>query len=109
MTGTNATTGKPLSGVEHLQQSIRDILSTPLGSRVMRRDYGSNLFKLIDNPSTAALVPLLTAATGEALARWEPRFKFKSLRLLKVEGVGKLTLEISGSFNAGQLTTSVSF
>lgn len=31
--------GAPLSGVAHLQQSIKDILTTPLGSRRMRQEY----------------------------------------------------------------------
>jgi phage baseplate assembly protein W len=41
MIGTNATSRKPLAGIEHLRQSIRDILTTPIGSRIMRRDFGS--------------------------------------------------------------------
>ncbi len=39
MRGMNANTGKELEGIEHLKQSIIDILTTPIGSRVMRRDY----------------------------------------------------------------------
>lgn len=39
MNGISATTGRPLSGIDHLRQSIRDILTTPIGSRVMRRLY----------------------------------------------------------------------
>ena len=48
MIGMNAKTGKALSGVDHLKQSIQDIVTTPLGSRVMRRDYGCGLFDLLD-------------------------------------------------------------
>lgn len=48
MIGMNAKTGKALGGVEHLKQSIRDIVTTPLGSRVMRRDYGCGLYELVD-------------------------------------------------------------
>lgn len=50
MNGVNSWTGKRLSGTDHLRQSISDILSTPVGSRVLVRDYGSNLFSLVDNP-----------------------------------------------------------
>jgi phage baseplate assembly protein W len=73
MRGTDAVTGKPLDGVAHLRQSIRDILTTPLGSRVMRRDYGSRLFDLVDNPLNDATIIEIYAATAEALIRWEPR------------------------------------
>ncbi|MBD3768115.1 MAG: GPW/gp25 family protein [Gammaproteobacteria bacterium] len=52
MLGINAQTGKPLSGIDHLRQSISDILTTRVGTRVMRRDYGSQLPELADNPMT---------------------------------------------------------
>lgn len=63
----NAQTGKPLEGIEHLKQSVRDILTTPIGSRVMRRDYGSRLFELIDNPTNPETVAEIIAASAEAL------------------------------------------
>lgn len=43
MTGMSATTGRALTEREHLAQSIADILTTPLNTRIMRRDYGSLL------------------------------------------------------------------
>lgn len=73
MRGVDARTGKPLEGLAHLRQSVRDILTTPLGSRVMRRDYGSRLFDLVDAPLNSQTVVDLYAATAEALQRWEPR------------------------------------
>ncbi|MBU2714485.1 GPW/gp25 family protein, partial [Zooshikella sp. WH53] len=75
MQGINNNTGKSLSGIEHLKQSITDILTTRIGTRVMRRDYGSRLPELIDEPLNGALRLELIAATAEALTRWEPRFK----------------------------------
>ena len=50
MRGMHRDTGKTLSGEQHLKQSLQDLLTTPLGSRVMRPDYGSRLFELIDAP-----------------------------------------------------------
>ncbi len=50
MRGMSNKTGKELEGIEHLKQSIIDILTTPIGSRIMRREYGSRLFELIDRP-----------------------------------------------------------
>jgi len=66
-------TGKPLDGDAHLAQSIGDLLTTPLGTRVMRRDYGSALLDLIDAPLNAATRIRLYAATALAILRWEPR------------------------------------
>lgn len=73
MVGMDAKTGRHLAGADHLRQSIRDILLTPLGSRVMRRDYGSRLYELVDRPLNEDTTADIRIATVEALARWEPR------------------------------------
>jgi phage baseplate assembly protein W len=57
----------------HIRQSVRDILATRIGSRVMRRDYGSLIPELIDQPGNAAHLLRLRAATVMAILRWEPR------------------------------------
>ena len=97
MLGINAYTGQPLSGLDHLRQSIADILSTPLNTRVMRRDYGSRLPELIDQPITPRLAVELYAATAEALRRWEPRFKLTRVRIAKAE-VGQVVLDLEGIY-----------
>ncbi len=43
-------TGKLLTEIEHIKQSLADLISTPIGSRLMRRDYGTQLANLIDQP-----------------------------------------------------------
>ena len=48
MMGMHATTGRSLTGLGHLRQSVTDILTTPMGSRVQRRRYGSEVPELID-------------------------------------------------------------
>ncbi|MCW8965370.1 MAG: GPW/gp25 family protein [Candidatus Pacearchaeota archaeon] len=73
MSGMSNTTGKAIDGNEHLSQSIADILNTPLGSRVMNRSYGSNIFELIDAPGNPASFLKLYAAAIDALLRWESR------------------------------------
>lgn len=96
MIGTSRTSGLTLSGDAHLAQSIADILSTPLGSRVMRRDYGSLLFELIDRPINVAVRMLLHAAVAIALQRWEPRLRLTRVNLLGDPAGGKLTIRIQG-------------
>ncbi|KLX34739.1 baseplate assembly protein W [Escherichia coli] len=53
--GMNHSDGLTVTDLEHISQSIGDILRTPVGSRVMRRDYGSLLASMIDQPQTPAL------------------------------------------------------
>lgn len=64
-----------LDETAHIRQSVADILLTPIGSRIMRREYGSQLFELIDRPISAALALQLSAASVMALKRWEPRIE----------------------------------
>lgn len=106
MTGMNATTGRRLEGLEHIRQSVRDILTTPIGSRVMRREYGSLLPELIDRPLTDALMLQAYAATVMALIRWEPRVRVTAIRR-SVSGShpGRATLEIDGQTRGGEPIT----
>lgn len=85
MYGLSASNGRGLGGIDHLRQSIRDILTTPIGSRVMRPDYGSRLFSLIDAPYSASVKLSLIAATAEALMTWEPRLAVETVRLRSYE------------------------
>lgn len=97
MDGLNATDGKRLGGMEHLRQSIRDILTTPLGSRVMRRDYGSRLFELIDAPVNRETIIDIYAATAEAIARWEPRFQTTRVVITGAQP-GRVELDLIGNY-----------
>lgn len=96
MKGTNRHNGAALDGTAHLIQSIGDILSTPIGSRVMRRDYGSLLPELVDaaaNPSGRLAV---YAATAIALRRWEPRLKLTKVALERAGADGQFVLKLDG-------------
>jgi phage baseplate assembly protein W len=73
--GLNKNTGKTLTGLEHIRQSVADILTTPVGSRVMRREYGALVFDLIDRPLSGGLLLQVYAAAYIALRRWEPRIR----------------------------------
>ncbi|MEM5542935.1 GPW/gp25 family protein [Sulfitobacter sp. AS92] len=94
MIGMNASTGAPLDGIDHLRQSITDILTTPIGSRVMRRDYGSRLYDLIDAPINRSTVLDAYTAVAEALNRWEPRIRLEQVLLTDV-APGRMELSLS--------------
>lgn len=96
MNGMDRHTGKPLSGAAHLAQSIGDILTTPIGARVARRDYGSHLSELIDQPMNAIGRLRLYAATALALLRWEPRIRLTRVTLTGI-APGRYVLTITGT------------
>ncbi|WP_199104153.1 GPW/gp25 family protein [Aquitalea sp. ASV11] len=84
LTGMNRHTGKPLSGLAHVRQSVADILSTvPLGRR-MRPEYGSQLPRMVDMPGHAGWVAAVQAEAARVLARWEPRIALKRVRLVSL-------------------------
>ena len=95
MSGMSAKTGRMISEDEHIWQSVRDILTTPIGSRLMRRDYGSEIFALIDQPQNGATKLRLMAAAVTALLRWEPRIQINSVDLGASDVGGGLTITIN--------------
>lgn len=95
MNGMDRSTGKPISGRAHLAQSIADILTTPIGTRCMRRDYGSIVPELIDQPMNPLWRLRMFAATAVALSRWEPRLRLTRVGLAG-DANGKALLEIDG-------------
>ena len=98
MTGMSRTTGAVLSDVELIAQSVADILSTPLGSRLARRTYGSRLFDLLDAPANATTRVRLFAATATALLRWENRITVQRVALTAIDGMaGRFALDITGA------------
>jgi uncharacterized protein len=93
----NVNTGKTISEISHIKQSIANILTTPIGSRVMRRDYGSNLFERIDQPTNGELIAEIYSDIVEALFIWEPRFAVEQVTVQAIEK-GKITIDLEGSF-----------
>lgn len=95
--GMSRSTGQRIDQTNHILQSVRDILMTPIGSRVMRRDYGSLLPFLIDSPINAYFIMQLRASVIHALMRWETRVTPMRIELLTddntSQGVASLMIE----------------
>lgn len=86
--------GAPINENEHIAQSISDILNTPKGTRVMRRNYGSNLPNLISHPANDALKLQIIAETAKAIEDFEPRIDVSTIRV-DFDESGGFNLEIS--------------
>ena len=97
MNGMNRLTGESLTGIDHLRQSIIDILTTPIGSRVMRRDYGSRLYELVDAPINRALLVEIYTAVSEALINWEPRLELTRVVVESIEP-GAISIALEGNY-----------
>lgn len=93
--GMNSHTGLSISEVEHISQSMRDILLTPVGSRVMRREYGSLLSALIDMPQNPALRLQIMVACYSAIQKWEPRIRLTAISF-ETGDAGEMYVDITG-------------
>ena len=91
--GMNKSTGFALTDSDHISQSITDILTTPIGSRVMRREYGSEIFKLLDAPMNGATKLRIMAATVMAIINWEPRVRVTAMSIEITYG-GEMVLSV---------------
>ncbi|MFW1689419.1 GPW/gp25 family protein [Acinetobacter ursingii] len=85
--------GLTISEIESIEQSIQDIVTTPLGSRVMRRDYGSMVPDLIDQPMNDVLILKMYSAIYTPVARWEPRINIESINISGI-GSGFMQLDL---------------
>lgn len=95
MRGMSAAEGGELTGRRHLSQSVRDILATPIGTRVMRREYGSRCAELLDQPVGPGWAARARAAALDALARWEPRLLVTRVEV-STDADGRVEVAIDG-------------
>jgi len=81
MSVMNAQAPGALTGDDEDTQAIAVILSTPLGTRLARRDFGSDLSNIVDQPMNAGTRQRLLGATVVALMRWRPSLKIARVQL----------------------------
>ncbi|EIF0045640.1 GPW/gp25 family protein [Salmonella enterica] len=98
--GMSRNDGQVIADTDHLRQSVRDILLTPQGSRLARREYGSLLSALIDQPQNPALRLQIMSAVYVALNRWEPRLTLDSITI-NGNFDGSMVVELTGQRNNG--------
>lgn len=96
MIGMDRHTGTVCAGADHLRQSVGMILGTPIGTRIGRRDFGSYIPELIDQPLNAATRLAVIAAGALALLRQEPRIRGRRITF-EVTGAGAAELRIIGT------------
>lgn len=74
-------TGRELSSdLNAIRNSVENILSTPVGSRPMEREYGSRIHYFIHEPMDAITQENLRVSIMQSLERWEPRIRIDTRR-----------------------------
>ena len=69
------------SGPGDIDSSIRMILTTAPGERLMRPAFGCKIWELLFEPINANTLGLMGEAVKEAVGRWEPRVTLEDVRL----------------------------
>ena len=74
---TNYDRGSPelVINMKAINNSIFNILSTPIGTRVFRPTFGTSLHKYVNDPMDTQTALLIKASVAAALDKWEPRIK----------------------------------
>lgn len=105
----NRHTGRRVTGIAHLKQSVADILTTPLGTRLERRTYGSLLPSLIDQPDNGATRLRCYSAIASALMKWEPRLRVTRVGITSGNQPGQASVDLEGEYlgQAVSLSTSL--
>lgn len=67
---------------ESTDSSIRVILSTAPGERVMRAGFGCRIWDLLFEPVNANTLGLMAEAVRQALAQWEPRVDVEDVNVV---------------------------
>lgn len=96
--GINRRTGKVLTDWEHVVQSLEVILTTRVVTRVMRREFGSDVPKLIDAPANDLSLLLFYVTAAEAIDLWEPRFELLEVNFEAAGPDGKTALLLMGNY-----------
>jgi uncharacterized protein len=100
---TVSPTGGIATVVENdsVRQAILLLISTIPGERVMRPDYGCDLFRLIFSPNDDTTAGLAIHYIRQAIERWEPRIDIESLDASpNAEDPGRLEIELYYSLRA---------
>jgi phage baseplate assembly protein W len=64
----------------NVEQSVRILLLTDIGQRVMRSDFGCKAPRLVFAPGSMQYLRLLETTVREALRDWEPRVVLEDVR-----------------------------
>jgi phage baseplate assembly protein W len=80
---------------QDIRESIRIILLTARGERVMRPDFGSGLHEHVFSTMSTADTSSIQTAVQQALIKWEPRIQLLSVKVNPGLGqAGQLLVEI---------------
>ena len=84
------------AGADDLSSSMRMVLATAPGERLMRPRFGCAIWDLLFEPINANTMGLMAVAVREALGQWEPRIDVEDVVIVPdASADGRVHIEIS--------------
>jgi phage baseplate assembly protein W len=93
-----------VDGDANVEQSLRILLQTSLGERVMRPDFGSEAPRLVFAPGSQKFLSLLETAVRDAIVNWEPRVDVQDV-LAEADPVDPAQVTVSLAYTVRQTNT----
>lgn len=83
------------AGSDDINSSIRMVLTTAPGERLMRPEFGCRIWELLFESINANTLGLMSEAVREAIARWEPRVTLEDVRVEPSPGsIGEVKIHL---------------
>ena len=95
--------------IQHIQESIRQILLTRRGERVNEPEFGADLYHSVFENIDATLVNVLSYKVQTALERWEPRIEVREIFIREIDGGVEVIVDFIVLRTSIESTSSVSF
>jgi phage baseplate assembly protein W len=90
------------TGIQKIEESIRIILGTQYGERLMRPRFGCNLKSLVFAPNNTATANLARYFVETGLRQWEPRIDVLDVQVKNDNPNGQLVIAIHYRLHATQ-------
>jgi phage baseplate assembly protein W len=107
----DATGGLGLvEGDANIEQSLRLLLLTELGERIMRASFGCDAPRLVFSPGSVQYLQLLETTVREAVRDWEPRVTLEAVTAEAIAGdETQVTVSIDYRIRSSNTRTNLVF
>ena len=97
-----------VAGDDAIRQAILLLLSTRPGERVMRPDYGCDIYRVLFAPNDETTAALAIHYVRSALLRWEPRIDIRALDAFQhPDAPNTLQISLAYQIRATQTTDEI--
>ncbi|MFM5949656.1 MAG: GPW/gp25 family protein [Novosphingobium sp.] len=99
-----------IEGDANIEQSLRLLLLTELGERVMRASFGCDAPRLVFSPGSVQYLQLLETTVREAVRDWEPRVTLEAVTAEAIPGdETQVTVSIDYRIRSSNTRTNLVF